>query len=46
MLKVYGVTLRAPAITTRQSSQHDRIGLIITNSQSMYICDISVFYSI
>ena len=43
-LKVYGMTLCAPAITTRQITQHGRqnklIGLMITNSQNMYIWEI------
>ena len=48
VIKVYGVTLRAPAITTRQVNNmadktRKRIGLIITNSQRMYIFDISLF---
>ena len=47
-LKVYGVTLHAPAITTQQGKQHGhqtrkRMGLIITNSQNMLICCISLF---
>ena len=42
-LKVCGMMLRVPVITTRQSMQHGRtnnehIGLIITRSQNMYMC--------
>ena len=42
------MTLRAPAITTQQSTQHGRrkrrTGLTITNSKKMYICEISLFF--
>jgi len=47
------VTLRAPAITTRQSTQHGRQNkkayrvnnykITKNNIQNMYICDISLF---
>ena len=42
----YGETFRAPAITTRQSTQHGRQNkkaYRVNNYQKMYICDISLF---
>jgi len=51
-LEVHGVTLLASALTIRQSTQHGHKNKkayrvnnlkIITNSQNLYICDISLF---
>ena len=44
--KVYGVTLRAPAITTRQSTRRGRQNkkaYQVTNSQNMYKWENSLF---
>ena len=40
------MTLCEPVITTRQSTRHGHRNKIITNSQNMYICENSPFFTV